>query len=219
MEAVLVIARLVVVALVVVESTVVKLVMVEVALLTRIPPLNVESPVAESVDERVMAPVTPSVPPTVVLPKVAPPTASVVAKRLVEEAVVAKKLVEVAFVNTAVVLKKLVEVAEVEVESVVVKLVIVDVELFENMPLKNVARPVDWKVEDANNPPVALEKISLTPDESSIFKRLASWPAAARIERGIAEVEVASIVTCELPIGEVVPKEDGVVVPETAPAS
>ncbi len=41
---------------------------------------------------------TARVPLIVVLPKVAPPTVSVVAKRLVEEAVVAKKLVEVAFV-------------------------------------------------------------------------------------------------------------------------
>ena len=80
-------------------------------------------------------------------------------------------------------------------------------------------RPVDWKVEDANSPPVALEKISLSPDEFSILKRLATWLSAARIVSGILLVDVASIVTCELPIGVVVPKVDGVVVPETAPAS
>ncbi len=47
----------------------------------------------------------------------------------------------------------------------------------------------------------------------------AAWPEAARTVKGIAEVEVASIVTCDEAIGVVVPKVEGVVVPETAAAS
>ena len=51
----------------------------------------------------------------------APPTESVLAKRLVDEAVVLNQLVLVAFVATRLVAKKLVDVAEVEVEVSEVK--------------------------------------------------------------------------------------------------
>ena len=64
-------------------------------------PLSVASPVTASVEESVAAPVTPKVPVTLVLPKVAPPTERVVAKRLVEEATVLKMLVVVALVMVA----------------------------------------------------------------------------------------------------------------------
>ena len=42
---------------------------------------------------------------------------------------------------------------------------------------------------------------------------------ATAVESKSAFVEVASMVTTEFPIGVVVPKEDGVVLPETAEAS
>jgi len=44
-------------------------------------------------------------------------------------------------------------------------------------------------------------------------------PDAARIESGIAFVDEDSIVITEFPIGVVVPKDEGVEVPLTAPAS
>ena len=74
--------------------------MVEVELLVKIPPDKVESPVTDSV------------PLMVVLASVAPPTARVVAKRLVEEAVVLKKLVVVALEPVALAKVKLVRVEE-----------------------------------------------------------------------------------------------------------
>ena len=59
----------------------------------------------------------------------------------------------------------------------------------------------------------------LEADEFWIWKILTNWLAAARIESGIAPEEEASIVTTEFPIGVVVPKDEGVEVPLTAPAS
>ena len=87
------------------------------------------------VDERVVAPVTASVPLMEVLPSVAPPTASVVENRSVEEAVVEKKLVEVEFVVTRLVAERFVEVALVVVPLTENRLVMVEEAALIKIPL------------------------------------------------------------------------------------
>ena len=63
------------------------------------PPPNVPRPVSPSVDERVVAPVTPKVPPNVPLPPVKVPILALLEKSADELAVVLKKEVEVACVR------------------------------------------------------------------------------------------------------------------------
>ena len=79
--------------------------------------------------------------------------------------------------------------------------------------------PVTCKVEDANKLPEEFKYKRLDALESWIWKIFTNCPEALRIESGTAPEEDASIVTTEFPIGVVVPKDDGVDVPLTAPAS
>ena len=68
---------------------------------------------------------------------------------------------------------------------------------------------------EAKSAPAEFANRRFAPAFDWIWKRLAVWPDEARRVSGIESVVVASTVTWERPIGVVVPKVEGVVVPET----
>ena len=112
--------------------------------------------------------------------------------------------------------ERFVEVAWVVVENMPDKWVMVEEALLLNSPPRKEERPVTLRVDEAKKEPEGLTESRCAPAAFCILKRLTACPELALIVRGMAVVVVASMNKAVLVSGEVVPNEEGVVVPETA---
>lgn|SRR3989338_5527037 len=123
------------------------------------------------------------------VPSTSVPIAPVWAKKFVDDAVVANKVVVVALAPVALV----------------------------NVNACNVEDPVTSRLVSVARPDALIER-SDAPVEERISKRFATWLAMPRSKSGVAAVDVASTVRTAVPPGFVVPIDD-CPVPLTAPAT